>query len=131
LQHRSKVVEVIELCRKYIAEAVDSLKRGDVVQSSEKLYKVVEEAVKILAEVHNLDAYRKSVEVGRWSVQRLEEAAKQLAAIYGDAVYDAWKIAYERLHIEGFHERRLTPEDVASEIDKVIYLVSLLESLVM
>ena len=113
MQHRSKVVEVIELCRKYIAEAVDSLKRGDVVQSSEKLYKVVEEAVKILAEIHSLDAYRKSVEVGRWSVQRLEEAAKQLAAIYGDAVYDAWKIAYERLHIEGFHERRLTTEDVA------------------
>jgi len=100
LQYRPRIVEVIKLCRKYIAEAVDSLKKGDAVQASEKLYKVVEEAVKILAEIHGLDAYRKSVEVGRWSVQRLEEAAKQLAAIYGDAVYDAWKIAYERLFLE-------------------------------
>jgi len=105
LQYQSKVVEVIELCRKYIDEAVDSLNKGDAVQSSEKLYKVVEEAVKILAEIHGLDAYRKSVEVGWWSVQRLEETAKQLVDIYGDAVYDAWKIAYERLYIEGFHER--------------------------
>jgi len=120
---------VIDLCRKYIDEAIDLLQKGDSIQASEKLYKVVEEALKILAEIHGLEAYRKSAEIGRWSVSRLEEAAKQLATIYGDSIYDSWKIAYERLRIEGFHEKKLTPEDIREEIDKVIYLVSLLETL--
>jgi len=39
------------------------LKKGDTVQAA-RGSKVVEEAVKILVKIHNLDAYRKSVEVG-------------------------------------------------------------------
>ena len=39
----------IELAERYLKEAKDFIRKGDAVQASEKVYKVVEECVKALA----------------------------------------------------------------------------------
>ncbi|MGC9227736.1 PaREP1 family protein [Caldivirga sp.] len=121
-----RLKETYELVAKYINEAREYLMKGDSVQASEKLYKAAEECVKALAELNNLDEYRKSREVGRWSTQRLENAARSLARIYGDDVYTAWKIAYEKLHVRGFHEGELKPSDIEEEVNRIEELLAIL-----
>ncbi|RLE57240.1 MAG: superfamily I DNA and RNA helicase and helicaseubunit [Thermoprotei archaeon] len=125
-----KLLEVYNLCIRYLHEAEKLLGKGDPVEASEKLYKVVEECVKALAEVHELEEYRKSLEVGKWNVARLESASRKLAEIYGDDVYITWKIAYEKLHIRGFHERELAPNEVKEEIPRVGMLLAIIKDLV-
>lgn len=125
-----KLQEVYDLCIRYLREAEELLNEGDSVQASEKLYKVVEECVKALAEHHSLPEHEESVKKGRWSAPRLDSAARRLALIYGDDVHNAWSIAYERLHMRGFHERELTPSQVKLELPRIeILLVILREEL--
>ncbi len=122
-----KLKSVYELCKKYLRETEELLARGDGVQASEKLYKIVEECIKVLAELHQLEEYKESTRIGRWSVKRLDSAARKLADIYGDEVYLAWTIAFEKLHVRGFHEKELTPEEVKQELPNVEVLLTILE----
>lgn len=69
----------IELARKYLEEG-KSLVDKDPVQASEKLYRAVEECVKILAIHLNLSEVLSRVESrGRWAVTDFIEAVRAIA----------------------------------------------------
>ncbi|BDC17726.1 PaREP1 family protein [Acidianus sp. HS-5] len=96
----------LELAKKYLSEAEDYLSKGDVVQSSEKAYKVAEELVKALAEKFNLPEYQQALKENRWYTYSLTNAAGRLASKLGDWVKVGWNSAYV-LHVWGFHEGKL------------------------
>ncbi|WP_048062888.1 PaREP1 family protein [Caldivirga maquilingensis] len=111
----------LDLARKYISEAREYLAKGDAVQASEKAYKAAEETVKALAEKYNLPEHQSAVREGRWYTYRLGSAVSKLKAL-GDWVLSGWGSAYF-LHVYGFHEAKLSVDDVAvymSEVEKMI-----------
>ena len=91
----------VEELKKRFREALELLEKGDAVQASEKLYKVAENAVKILSEMNRILEYEKACQKGTWWTRLLDKAAKRLGNIYGEEVLDAWTTAYE-LHQKGF-----------------------------
>ncbi len=108
----------LELAERLVAEAENLLeKKRDAVQASEKLYRAAEESIKAAAEA--LEARKK----GRWTLRLLDNAAARLAQLVDTRIYDDWDHAYF-LHVEGFHEARLGPEQVKR---RVRYIVELLE----
>ncbi|MGC9153108.1 MAG: PaREP1 family protein [Vulcanisaeta sp.] len=100
-----------ELALAMFGEGLGFVDRGDVVQSSEKLYRAVEEGVKALAIAKGLDEAREALSKGRWTVSLLDKAARKL----GDAVWRAWSEAYF-LHVNGFHEVRIDIDDVKARL---------------
>ncbi|MEM1582664.1 MAG: PaREP1 family protein [Candidatus Bathyarchaeia archaeon] len=84
----SKRLEFIKLL---LIEADDFLMKGDVVQSSEKLYKAAEECIKALS--------------------LLEKAVSKLTNNLGIEVQLGWDAA-NHLHIWGFHEAKFDKEDI-------------------
>ena len=94
---------------KWFREALEHMRKGDAVQASEKLYKVAEDCVKILAELNRVPGYEAKL---------LDKVVKSLRSIYGEEILDAWTAAY-RLHQRGFREEMLTVEDVAEEAHKI------------
>ena len=100
-----------ELAIEMFNEGLSLIDKGDVAQSSEKLYKAVEEAVKALALAKNLEEAREALSKGRWTVSILDKAARRL----GDDVWRAWNAAYF-LHVNGFHEVRIDMDDVKARI---------------
>ncbi len=99
------VAEVrLELAEKYLEEARSYVERGDAVQASEKLYKVVEECVKALAELLNLPEVEKAKRLGRWFTWLLGSASSRASKVLGEPRIEfVWGIAYD-LHVWGFHE---------------------------
>ena len=69
----------IELAEKYLREAKNFIESGDAVQASEKIYKVVEECIKALAQHHNLPEYQTASKEGRWWIQLLGKASRKLS----------------------------------------------------
>jgi len=116
----------VEELKKRFREALELLEKGDAVQASEKLYKVAENAVKILSEMNRIPEYEKACQEGTWWTRLLDRAAKRLGNIYGEEVLDAWTTAYE-LHQKGFHEEQLTREDVLERAYKVEDLIKIVE----
>ncbi|MBB5255242.1 hypothetical protein HNQ62_003017 [Sulfurisphaera ohwakuensis] len=74
----------LELAKKYLSEAEEYLSKGDIVQSSEKAYKVAEELVKALAEKFNLPKYQQAIREGRWYTYSLTNAVAKLSLKLGD-----------------------------------------------
>ncbi|WP_342788299.1 PaREP1 family protein [Desulfurococcus sp.] len=59
---------------------------------------------------------------GRWTLKLLDSAARRLAEKIGEDILYAWDAAYY-LHVEGFHEARLSQESVkarAKLIEKLL-----------
>jgi hypothetical protein len=108
----------LELAEKYIKESEQYLMKGDAVQASEKAYKTAEEIVKALAEKFNLPEYQQAVKEGRWYTYLLTRAANSLAIKLGNWVSDGWSSGY-LLHVWGFHEAKLTPNDITSYINRI------------
>jgi hypothetical protein len=109
-----------------LVEAEEYLARGDVVQSSEKLYKVAEECVKALSERLGLPEAKEAEVKGRWTVALLERAVRKLADELGVDVQLGWDAA-GHLHVWGFHEAKLEVEDVKARIPLIKRLVELAE----
>ncbi|MCY0890452.1 MULTISPECIES: PaREP1 family protein [Pyrobaculum] len=107
----------LELAKRFLAEGV-ALAEGDPVQASEKLYKAAEEAVKALAVALGLEEAQKAEEQGRWTAALLFTAVDKIAKREGEDFKLWWKSAWF-LHVEGFHEARLTPEQVKDEVKYV------------
>jgi len=101
----------VELAERFLAEGRDLIDK-DPVQASEKLYKAAEEAVKALAIALNLEEARKAVESGGWWSKLLEKAARDMAKALGVKEYILWWDAAYKLHVDGFHEAKLSSEDV-------------------
>jgi Archaeal PaREP1/PaREP8 family. len=57
----------IELAEKYLEEAKDYINKKDAVQASEKMYKVVEECIKALAETLNTPETQEARKTGSGS----------------------------------------------------------------
>ncbi|MGC9153159.1 MAG: PaREP1 family protein [Vulcanisaeta sp.] len=108
----------IELAEKYLAEAREQLGKGDAVQASEKAYKAAEEVVKALAEKLNTKEYQQAVKEGRWYAYQLSSVAARY-----DWSRRGWSSAY-LLHVWGFHEAKLTIDDVRSYVVDVEDMVT-------
>ena len=116
----------VEELRKRFREAIEYLKKRDPVQAAEKLYKVAEDAIKILSEVNGVPEYEKAKQEGTWWTKLLDRAAKRLRDIYGEELIDAWTTAY-KFHQKGFHEEQLTVEEIAEEAYKIEDLLKTVE----
>lgn len=120
--------EDIGFIEKFLVEGRDYINRGDPIQASEKLYKTVEECIKLLADKYMLPEYVEAEREGRWWSRLLAKAARRLARESGEArIKDAWAGAYD-LHVWGFHEHSLSIEDVNQEIPYVEWLVNYTKS---
>ena len=113
-----------ELAIAMFNEGLSFVSKGDVVQSSEKFYKAVEEAVKALAIAKNLDEAREATEKGRWTVSLLDDAASKL----GDVAERAWDAAYF-LHVNGFHEVRIRIDEVERRVKYIRPLIDELKEI--
>ncbi len=120
----------IELARRFIAEAREYMGRGDSVQASERAYKAAEEVVKALAEKYNLPEHQQAVKEGRWFTHWLGSAVNKLVRALGDWVLSGWASAYF-LHVWGFHEAKLTINDITGYIDEVERMVREAENVLM
>ena len=120
----------IELAKKYLSESKDYLQRNDAVQASKKAYKAVEEVIKALAEKYNTPEYSEAIKASRWFTYLLQRVSNTLALMLGDWVAVGWATAYA-LHVWGFHESKLTANDmiaymriIEDTVNKAIELLS-------
>ncbi|BAB66836.1 hypothetical protein STK_17470 [Sulfurisphaera tokodaii str. 7] len=74
----------------YLQEADELLEKGDVVQASEKYYKAVEEAIKILAVENKISTLNEAKAKGSWDLETLNKAINELAKIYGERIIIDW-----------------------------------------
>ncbi|MEM0276942.1 PaREP1 family protein [Pyrobaculum sp.] len=105
----------LELAMRYLEEAE---KLEDPVQASEKAYKAFEEAVKAAAIYLGLEEARLAEREGRWRAATFFSAIRKLEKKFGIefrlAAREAWF-----LHVEGFHEGRLSLEEVKESLTYV------------
>jgi hypothetical protein len=92
--------------------------------ASKKLYKAVEESIKVLAERHKLSEYDEAEKDGRWRSYLLVRAARKLATdLKKKEIGDAWARAFN-IHVWGFHEGKLDAEDIKPDVPYVEWLVN-------
>jgi len=100
----------------------------DPVQTSEKLYKVAEEAVKAIATALKLPEAEEATKKDRWTTGLLEGAVVNIMRrLELDGLYHWWDSAY-KLHVDGFHEARLRSNDMKLKLRDVEALVNLAKS---
>jgi len=82
-----------------LTKAGNNIAKGDAIQASEKLYKAVEECIKVLAERYELPEYEEAKMDGRWRAHLLGRAARRLVRdLMRDEITDAWANAFE-IHV--------------------------------
>ncbi len=123
LDPKGEVITHLELATRYLREAHEMIEKGDATQASEKLYKVAEECIKAMAEALGLEEAQEARSKRRWTLGLLDKAAEKLAEKIDRRIQDDWSHAYF-LHIEGFHESRLTIDRVKA---RAKYIEELLE----
>lgn len=104
-----------------VDESITLLKHNDPMQASEKLYKVAEECIKLLA-------IKNDPKLGKndyWSSGTLKHQVSVLTKKYGDDLKTAWDAAWF-LHTVGFHEDDLTVDEVYDRLDPIKSLIELL-----
>ena len=112
----------LEFALRYFGEG-KSLTGKDLVQASEKLYKVAEEVVKALTVQFNLsDIIKRVDERGRWTAAELEKAVLKISEKLGEWFFDSWDKAWA-LHVWGFHEAKFDPEDVEKRMPAIERMV--------
>ena len=118
------VREDLQVIDEFLAEGKEYLAKGDPVQASEKLYKAVEECIKLLAEKEGLKEYEEASKEGRWWSKLLARSASMLSTkLQRKEIGEAWKTAYN-LHVWGFHERALGIEHINPDVSYVEWLVN-------
>jgi len=117
------MAEGVEVER-YLEEGGRFVERGDPVQASEKLYKAAEEAVKVLAKRLALPECEEAE--GRWTTTLLFSAVRRLSESVNPQVANWWHAAWF-LHVEGFHEARLSVEEVKFRVKFIEELVRFAE----
>ena len=116
----------LEVASRMFEEAKEYIEKEDAVQTSEKLYKASEEALKVLAARFGLPEYDEAEKRGRWSAVLLDRAARRLSEIISPEIKNFWMHAWF-LHVEGFHEARLRIEDVKFRVNFIEELIKLAE----
>jgi hypothetical protein len=118
-----EVLKHVELAERFLAEGRELIDK-DPVQASEKLYKAAEEAVKALATALNLPEARKAIESGGWWSKLLEKAAQGIAKTLEIKEFILWWDTAFKLHVDGFHEARLSSEDVKERYEYIEAMVN-------
>jgi len=109
---------------RFIDESREYIAKGDAIQASEKLYKAVEECIKVLAERYELPEYEEAKRDGRWRTHLLGRAARRLARdLMRDEIRDAWANAFE-IHVWGFHEGKYGVEEVEASVPYAEWLAN-------
>jgi len=119
-----EVLRHVEIAEKFLVEGRELIDK-DPVQASEKLYKAAEEAVKVLAIALNLPETRKAIESSGWWLKLLEKAAQSVAKALGVKEFILWWDTAFKLHVNGFHEARLSSEDVKERYEYIETMVNM------
>ena len=97
--------ERIAFAEKLFSEALDYMAKDDAAQASEKLYKAVEECIKVLAEKFNVSQVGEARK-RKWLTWLLGEASTELAVKLNEPrISHVWAEAYAA-HVWCFHEAR-------------------------
>lgn len=116
-------VKVVEISQ-FVAEGKEYIAKGDAVQASEKLYKAVEECIKVLAERYRIPEYEKAEKDGRWRSYLLGKAAGRLSDnLKEKEIGNAWARAFE-IHVWGFHEGKYGVEEIKRNVPYVEWIVN-------
>jgi len=119
-----------ERAKEFLREAKTYLERGDPVQASEKMYKTVEECIKLLAQLYGLPEYDRALKEGRWWTQLLGKVARRIASRLNEPkVADVWARAYD-VHVWGFHEAKYNIDDIKDDLEYVKWLLEFTEKLI-
>jgi len=121
-----EVLRHVEIAEKFLAKGRELIDK-DPVQASEKLYKAAEEAVKALAIAFNLPEARKAIESGGWWSKLLEKAAQGVARALSIKEFILWWDTAFKLHVDGFHEARLSSEDVKERYEYIETMVNMVK----
>jgi len=103
--------EGFSIARSLLRKSDAHISKGDVVQLSEKLYKVAEGRVKLLAKHLRLSEVKVAEEKRRWIVTLLERVVEGLTKKLGADVRVEWDAA-NYLYVWGFHEAKIEVEGV-------------------
>jgi len=125
-RYSCEVAKHIELAKKFLAEGRELIDR-DPVPASEKLYKAAEDAVKALAIALELPEASIASESGRWRTTLLDNAVRGIAKKLGIEDFRRWWSSAYHLHVEGFHEARLSSEAVKEWYEDIEAMVNLAE----
>jgi len=68
----------VEELKKRFKEALEFIEKKDVVQAAEKLYKVAEDAIRILSQINKLQEYEEAKKAGTWWTKLLDKPPKGL-----------------------------------------------------
>ena len=118
----------LSVAKGMLTRANKSIKEKDPIQASEKIYKSVEECIKILAILGELPEYKKAKVEGRWWSKLLEKAAVKLAEKYKEKkIFEAWAVAFN-LHIWGYHECALNIKEVKYHLPCAKWLLEFTEN---
>jgi len=118
----------LELAERFLNEGKELVNK-DPVQASEKLYKAAEEAVKAIAVALNLEEARRAGEINRWTTQLLFDAVDSASDKIGKRELRWWWGRVWILHVEGFHEARLRPDQVKRDLPDIESIVRLAREL--
>jgi len=111
----------------FLDEGKSYVELGNSVQASEKLYKAAEEAIKALSRAYADGVWEEVQEKGRWTSPLLFKAVRQIARSLNDEeIRHYWDTAWF-LHVEGFHEARLSIDEVKARLGDIAELVKLAE----
>ena len=113
--------------KSFVDEGKRYIELGNSIQASEKLYKAAEEAVKSLAQIYADGVWKEVERKGRWTSPLLFEAVLQIAKnLKMKEMRRYWDTAWT-LHVEGFHEGRLSVEYIKEAVEDIEDLVKLVE----
>ncbi len=112
------------VAERFLSEGRELIDKNPV-QACEKLYKAAEEAVKVLAITLNLEEARKAFESGGWWSKLLEKATQGIAKALGIKQFILWWDSAYKLHVDGFHEAKLSSEDVKERYEYIEEMVNL------
>lgn len=114
----------IELAERYLSEARSYLDKGDSIQASEKMYKVVEECIKALAEYYKVPELEEMRKRGRWLTWLLGSTARTLAEKLNEPKIEyVWTVAYD-IHMWGFHEAKYSIDKIRMDVQHVEWLLN-------
>ncbi|WP_291766591.1 PaREP1 family protein, partial [Caldivirga sp. UBA161] len=117
----------LELAIKFLNEGKGLIDK-DPIQAGEELYKAAEEAIKAIAITLNLEEAGRAGEINRWTTQLLFDAVDDASDKVGKRELRWWGRAWF-LHVEGFHEARLRPDQVRRDLPDVESLIELAKGL--
>jgi hypothetical protein len=124
-----EVLRRVEIAEKFLVEGRELIDK-DPIQASEKLYKAAEEVVKTLAVILNLPKARKAIESSGWWSKLLEKAVQGIAKTLNVKEFILWWDSAYKLHVDGFHEAKLSSEDVKERYEYIENMVNLAKKII-